>query len=262
MALTQEQLAHAIRCMQGVELQAFSASPTTISPFGSPARLTWSASSPANCLGLQFLLNGQQVDRSGTQDVRPAATTTYRLEATMLGFRRTLASATVVVNTQGCIIGAVLEDKVREDVRDATAEFDQDTPEVRERSTPGVEVTARGVALRLRFTIIVNNFANPDLDVDCEVSIRAQDGGVRARYRSFAVDVDWPWWVTGVSLGVTKIVEEVIESRIEGVLRPKLLDAVVAAFDADLAMIPPTHRLYTLTTAADRIDWMVCPISV
>jgi hypothetical protein len=113
--------------------------------------------------------------------------------------------------------------------------------------------------VRLRFTILIPNFVNPNLDVDCEIRLRAEDGRVRARYRSFAVDVDWPIWVTGISFGASKFVEEVIDLVVESRLRPRILEEVVGAFHDDLDMLPAGFRLYTLTTVADQIHWMACP---
>jgi hypothetical protein len=109
------------------------------------------------------------------------------------GVRRSLGSATVEVNTLGCFVSAVLEDDVREKVRAEVDEEDQETDRIRQRAKPTVEIAATGLTVRLRFKILIPKFVNPDLDVDCEIRLRAEDGRVRARYRSLAVDVDWPF---------------------------------------------------------------------
>lgn len=127
------------------------------------------------------------------------------------------------------------------------------------RSPAGVEVEVAGIVLR--FTINIDNFVDPDLDVDCTIQLQAQNGDVVPTYRSFSVDVDWPWWVTGLSLGVSKIVEEVLEDKIEGQLRPQLLGAVHDAFSAYLALITPTHRLFSVTTVTNQINFTVCPVT-
>lgn len=57
-----------------------------------------------------------------------------------------------------------------------------------------VEVDARGIKVALRFRVAIDNFADPDVDVDFTVGLRVRNGAVDAFYQSFAVDVDWPWW--------------------------------------------------------------------
>jgi hypothetical protein len=54
-------------------------------------------------------------------------------------------------------------------------------------------------------------------------------------------------------------VEEVIDLVVESRLRPRILEAVVAACDDNLDMLPEGYRLYTITTVADQIHWMACP---
>jgi hypothetical protein len=193
--------------------------------------------------------------------VHPSLTTAFRLEATMFGFRKVLGTRTVVVDTGGCFSSSISEDQIRSEVQQTVNQFDTTTSRISHRSPARVEVEAAGIVLRLRFTISIDNFVDPDLDVDCTIRLKAQNGEVVPTYQSFSVDVDWPWWVTGLSLGISKIVEEVVEDQIEGELRTRLLKAVKDEFNSHLALIPPTHRLYSVTTVTNQINFTVCPVT-
>lgn len=258
---TQEMIDRALDCLAEVELQSFTATPSTIHPFGAPSTLAWRAKRPASCAGLGFRLNAATVPASGSREVQPSVTTTFHLEAAMFGLRRTLGSVTVVVDTSGCFSGSVPEADVRSTVQAVVTNFAASSDRIDQRSPAGVEVEAAGIVLRLRFTINIDNFVDPDLNIDCTIQLQAQNGDVVPSYRSFSVDVDWPWWVTGITLGISEIIEAVLEDQIEGQLRPQLLEAVHDALSAFLAQIPPTHRLYSVTTVTNQINFIVCPVT-
>ena len=179
----------------------------------------------------------------------------------MFGLRRALGTVAVAVDTSGCFSGAIPEGDIRSQVQAVVTAFAASSDRIDERGPAGVEVEPAGIVLRLRFNINIDNFVDPDLDVDCTIQLRAESGDVVPTYRSFSVDVDWPWWVTGLSLGISKIVEEVVEDKIQGELRSQLLQAVDDAFDAYLAMIPSTHRLYSVATVTNQINFTVCPVT-
>ena len=72
--------------------------------------------------------------------------------------------------------------------------------------------------------------------------------------------MDWPWWVTTVSLGITKIVEEVIENEIEGRLKQAILDQVKQVIASVVDDLPASLRLFRIVTLQDRVDITVCPV--
>ena len=257
---TQEMIDRALECLAEVELESFTANPTTLEPFGGAATLAWSAQRPSGCAGLAFRLNGVSVPPSGSRQVQPSVTTAFRLEAAMFTLRRTLGTVTVAVDTGGCFAGVVPESAIRSQVQGVVTAFAAESARIDERAPAGVEVEPAGIVMRLRFEINIDNFVDPNLDVDCTIQLQAANGDVVPTYRSFSVDVDWPWWVTGLSLGISKIVEEVIEDQIQGRLRAQLLEAVDAAFDEQLELIPDTHRLYSVTTVTNAINFTVCPV--
>ena len=78
-------------------------------------------------------------------------------------------------------------------------------------------------------------------------------------YKSFAVDVDWPWWVTVITAGVSKIVEEFIEGKIEAKLKPAILTGVKDQIDDLVDQIPGGLRLHSLSLAENEIRVTVCP---
>jgi hypothetical protein len=256
---TQEMIDRAIECLAEVELESFTATPSTIEPFGGAATLAWSVRRPSSCAGLALRLNGVSVPPSGSRQVQPSVTTAFHLEAAMFGLRRALGTRTVTVDTSGCFSGAVPEGDIRSQVQSVVTAFAAASSRIDERAPAGVEVEPAGIVMRLRFNINIDNFVDPDLDVDCTIQLQAQNGDIVPTYRSFSVDVDWPWWVTGLSLGISKIVEEVVEDKIQGELRAQLLQAVDDAFDGFLALIPSTHRLYSVTTVTNQVNFTVCP---
>jgi hypothetical protein len=129
-----------------------------------------------------------------------------------------------------------------------------------ERSPAGVEIDQKGIAVKLRLKVAVPNFFDPDLNVDMVIGVSAVNNTVTVSYKSYSNDLDWPWWVTGISLGITKIIEEIIESQIEKKVKPLILEKLKEQIDSFLKLIPPTHRLHSLTTESNEISGMVCPV--
>lgn len=191
-------------CLAKVKVGSFTATPTTVPPFGGPATLRWGVTVPSGCaVGLR--LNGTPVARSGSKEVQPATTTSYSLAAVVNGLTKVLKSVTVRVDTSACVTRPVPESLIRSQVRSAVAKLDAAEPKLSQRSDPRVEIDANGIHVALRFKLAIDNFADPNIDVDFTIGLRVRNGSVEPFYKSFAVDVDWPWWVTVITAGVSKI---------------------------------------------------------
>lgn len=257
---TQEMIERAAQCLDRTVLETFAASPPTVRPFGPGSQLTWKAELPESCLGLALRLNGVPVPSSGTRAVQPSATTTYRLEASMFTVKSLLGTATVAVDTRGCISGSIPEPDVRAAVQKATDAFDTASRRVSQRSPAAVQVESKGITVRLRMKVTIDNFSDPDLNIDLTLGLRARNGQISPSYRSFSVDVDWPWWITAATVGVSEIIEEVLAGEIEGQLKPKLLEAVKETIDGFVRLVPRTHGIYSIATVPDQINIMVCPV--
>jgi hypothetical protein len=128
------------------------------------------------------------------------------------------------------------------------------------RSPAAVEIDASGVSVKLRLKIAVDNFFDPDLDVDMVIGLTAVNHSPVVTFKSYSNDVRWPWWVTGITLGITEFIDGTIESKIEQKVKPLILEKLKEQIESLLRLIPSTHRLQTLATASDEIRAMVCPV--
>lgn len=245
-------------CLGEVEVVSFTADPPTVEPFGGPATLSWNVRVPTGCnAGLH--LNGRPVRTSGSMQVQPTVTTRYSLSARLGPASRFLDDLTLRVDTSACISSTIAESNIRGDVRAAVAGAVAENEQLSQRSEPRVEVDAGGIHLGLRFKLAIDNFVDPSIDVDATVGLRLRDGAVDVSYRSFAVDVDWPWWVTALTAGVTKIIEEFMDDTVEDRLKPMLLEKVKQRIDDRVAEIPGFLRLHRLGLAENEISVTVCP---
>jgi len=247
-----------IECLGGVEVASFTASPSTVRPFGGGATLRWNVALPAGCR-VGILLNGRSVSRSGSQAVAPAVTTRYTLTARAGRATRVLGSVTVTVDTAACITATVPESLVRAEMQRAVGELDRASSRFSQRSAPRIEVEAAGIKVALRFRVAIDNFADPDVDVDFTVGLRVRNGSIEPFYLSFSDDVDWPWWVTVVTAGASKIVEEFLEEEVEETLKPKILEQLKDQLDAFVARLPGDLRLHTVSLVGDGIRVTACP---
>jgi hypothetical protein len=247
-----------LECLAETHATNFSATPTSTPPFGPPVTLRWSVTSPGTC-GVAVKLNGLAVDRSGSMQVQPTVTTRYSLTARMRGATKTLGSVTVAVDTATCLTVPVPESLVRDQVRAVIDAIDAASGEISQRSAAKVEVASTGIAVALRLKAAVNNFADPDINVDFTIGLRMRNGAVEPFYKSFSVEVDWPWWVTVVTLGVSEFVEGVIADKIDNAARPLILDAVKGLLDGLVAQLPPGLALHSLQLVTDEIRVTACP---
>jgi hypothetical protein len=245
-------------CLAKVKVGSFTATPTTVQPFGGPATLRWGVTVPSGCaVGLR--LNGTPVARSGSREVHPATTTSYALVAVVNGLTRVLKSVSVRVDTSACITRPVPESLIRSQLRSAVDKLDAAEPRLSQRSDPSVEIDADGIHVALRFKLAIDNFADPSIDVDFTIGLRVRNGAVEPYFKRFAVDVDWPWWVTVITAGASKLVEELIDEKFEDKLKPAILTGVKSQIDKLVDQLPSNLRLHSLTLAPNEIRVTVCP---
>jgi len=252
-----DQIDDDVEVLGDVDLNSFTASPATIAPFGGGSTLRWSVSLPQ--LGVQVRLNGRTVTASGSQAVHPSVSTRYTLTAHHRGASRQLGAVTVHVETSGCITVTVPESTIRDAIRRAVDEIDRAESRFSQRSPARVEIDPDGIHVALRLKVAIDNFADPDVDVDCTIGLRLRAGAVEVYLRRFTVDVDFPWWVTVVTAGVSKIVEEFVDGTIERRLKPRLLQQAQAQLDALVAQLPSNLRLQALAAVQDGLRVTACP---
>ena len=256
MAVTEEMIKKAMKCLDNTVVNVFNATPATVRP-GQATTLKWNVTVPDGC-GIMLFLNNSRISETGTRSIEPASSTTYRLTGKMTTVGSPLGTVTVNVDTSQCLMQSVHEQTVRQMLRE-TIEANLAGSSLSQRSRARVEINREGIAVNLRLRIAVPKFWDADLYVDMVIAVRAVNHDVVVSYRSYSDDVDWPDFVSGITLGISKFVEEVIESRIEQKIKPMILEKVKERIDSFLDMIPSTHRLHSITTEADEIRVMVCP---
>lgn len=242
---TREMVDKAIACLGETTLVNFSANKTTIRA-GESVTISWDVDVPQTC-GLSVRLNFAQVPKKGSRMIRPVRDVSFRLDAGAAGVSKLLGVVNVAVDTTACMQQTIPEDlivpEVLETVDITLAEYNAN-PEnadhkVSKRRETAVQIENDGIDIKLRLKLQINNFFDPDVDVDARIDVGvASDGQVIAFYRNFSVDVDWPWWVTGITLGISKIVEEFVEDAIEGTLKQRILNDLRSGVQTRVNQIP------------------------
>jgi len=261
MACTPQMLEKAIECSSEFKLVSFTASPNNVRP-GQPVTLRWNIDRTGQC-NAQFKINGITVPMDGTKVVNPIVDSTFTLSlSTTCNVSRNLGRVLVDVNESSCRTTSIPESLVRDEIIRAVdasiQEFNQSSSnDLSKRTQTQVEIDSTGITVRLRLQAVVNNFPDPNLNVDMKVGVGVGPGSaVTVFYRSFSVDVDWPWWVTGISLGITKIVEEIVEGRIEGNIKNRILDTLRTRINAAARLIPGV--LTSIQTLQDELRLRIC----
>lgn len=254
---TEKMIERAIECLDNTTVDFFTASPPSIRP-GVASTLKWKVT--VGCGGVKLSLNGSPVSKSGSRSVAPTTTTTFRLQGEMNTVRNPLSAVTVSVDQSQCLIRSVDEATVRQMLRTLIETNLAGTP-LSQRSPASVEIDRSGIAVKLRLKVAVDNFFDPNLNVDMVIGVSASSSNVVVAYRSYSNDLDWPWWVTGITIGISKLIEEIIESKIEQTVKPLILQKLKEQIESFISMIPATHRLVSLTTEANEIMGLVCPVS-
>ncbi|MEO5682803.1 MAG: hypothetical protein ABIQ88_09175 [Chitinophagaceae bacterium] len=261
MPCTPEMIEKAVECASTYRLTSFTATPANVTP-GQAVTLSWATAHSGQCAAT-FRINGITVPASGSKTVNPLADTTYTFSMqTQCNVTRTLGRVLVDVNESSCRITSIGEGLVRTQVRsvvDASiAEFNASSSnDLSKRSETQVEIDPQGISIKLRLKAAINNFPDPDLNVDMKIGLGVGPGNtVSVFYRSFSVDVDWPFWVTGISLGITKIVEEIVESRLEGKIKSQILEALRTQLTNAARLIPGV--LASIETLQDELRLKIC----
>ena len=261
MACTPQMIDKAVDCASEFRLVSFTASPASVTP-GKPVTLRWNIDRSGQCSG-QFKINGIAVPMDGSKIVNPLADTTFTISvATTCNVSRNLGRVAVDVNESSCRITSIPESLARDQIIRAVdasiQEFNQSSSnDLSKRTQTQVEIDNLGITVRLRLRAAINNFPDPDLNVDMKIGVGVGPGNtVTVFYRSFSVDVDWPFFVTAISLGITKIVEEIVEGRIQGKIKNQILDSLRTQITAAARLIPGV--LASIRTLQDELQLKIC----
>ncbi len=248
----------ALECLGDVSLSSLSASPNQLVPFSGPATLSWSVSVPTGCHPA-YRINGRSVSRSGSLEVAPAVDTTFTLSAHLGRASRVLGRVTVAVDTDACSRVELPEGLLRSQLEQTVGEFAASSDRAYDAKLTSFDITPSGIKVSIRTKLEVNNFTDPSLSIDFTLGLDVVNGSVQPRYKSFSVDIDWPWWVTTLSLGITKIVEEFKEDDIEGGLKDDIRQRITDRIDAMVALLGQDKKVHSVALTEDAVIVTACP---
>lgn len=255
--------------LDSLQLQSFSAEPAEIMA-GRRATLSWQVTSDwagGRAPG-SIELNLEPVPMIGSARVRPVRSRHYRLTAAAAGRTRRLGEISMTVDTSAATQEIIDETFVRELLQGFPGQeiehYNEDPVlgwRVKETRQPSIEIVPQGIVVDLRNEVYIPPFANPRLNINATIAVGVSaEGRTTAYYKKFAVDLDWPWYVTlGTVLGVgpvsftvgeatTKISEDIVNSR----LKWRMLDGFRDGIDA-IVNLDRGFRVIALETAQDRL---------
>jgi hypothetical protein len=260
-------LAKALAALQEVELVSFTATPSTIAPFGQ-SELRWRVNAPS---GVHIELDGQQVPRNGSKVVHPGATRTFSLVARASTLSAPVGQVTVVVNLDACIVLGISEDEVNASLMGVIDGLLLQDPSLSLRSTPIVDVTPSGIVMKLRFEVAVPHFRNPDFDIDALIGLTPDGDGITPFFLQFNSDLHLSFWeealaiFTDATLGLLSggpfihIALAQGETQAKADARRDILNGVGAAIDVFLDMAPDGFSPHQVFLRDDGIDVRMCP---
>lgn len=196
-----------------VDLNAFTAIPSTIAPFGE-AELRWQISAPD---AVVVLLDGEPVGHRGTRTVRPDHTHTYTLAASAGRRSRQLGTARVAVQVEGSacanpgLPNNVLAAGVLSEVR---SELEQNRRVTLRGDDGSAQVVDGGVNVQIPVKVDVPKWFDADTDLSLRFDVwTGSDDGRRTRAALGEVDVDvsWHFLEHAASLGCTNSVQDSLE---------------------------------------------------
>lgn len=248
----------ALECLANTSLDSFSALPEGLTPFAGPATLSWSARVAGACR-VGFRINGRSVGRSGSMEVTPTVATTYTLSAHVRRASRVLGRVTVSMDTDACSTSELPESILRGQVEQVVEAFGAEDDRAYDAALTGFDITPSGIRMSIRAKVEVDNFFDPTLYVDLVVRPVVVEGAVEARYASFSVDIDWPWYITTLSAGITKIVEEFKEDGVEAGLKRDILARIQARIDQIVGLLGDDKLVHAVSLSQDAIAVTACP---
>lgn len=255
----------AAQCLADLRLVRFAAEPTTVLA-GGAVTIRWDVDTSAcsNPHLASFFLNSSRVQHTGSRELRPNRTVTFTLVARAMGMSQTLGRVQVQVDESSCRPSTIREDEIQplivSSIRTSVERYNAapgTEHKVRFRRDPTAEIESSGIIVGLRLKLEINNFFDPDIDVDARIAVGvSSEGQALPFYNKFAVDVDWPWYVTGLTLGISKIVEEFVDGTVQGAIKQRMLDDFRTGINTSLRLFPGVAREFQ--TRHDAIIVTMC----
>ncbi len=194
----EQALAKALEALQQVELESFTATPSTIGPFAQ-SELRWRVNAPAS---VKLELDGRPVARNGSKVVQPTTTRTFSLVARASTLSSLLGQRTVTVNLDACALITVPEADVQATLLGVIEMLMAEDPALSLRSQPVLDVTPSGIVMKLRFLVKVPNSRNPDFNVDALIGLAVDGEGIRPFFLQFSADLDFSFWEDALHIAI------------------------------------------------------------
>lgn len=259
----QEAIADAVETLMQLNVESFRIEPTMIRPF-QQAKIIWRITSETGGsvpLKLQGGGLNMSISRQGQRVVSPTVTTTYRLVATLLGQVRQLGAIILTVDSSACITLALSEADVRSNLTTAVNNYMADKPELRRRSDDRIEVEADGIHAAIRLTAVVEDWADPDINIDFQISLNVADGQPVYAFAKYEFHIDFPWWadiLAGLAfpawLGLA-----IKEGSEREKARQFIGNEIQHQLDDLKQQIPSGFRLLTIRTEPNQVACTICP---
>jgi hypothetical protein len=123
---------------------------------------------------------------------------------------------------------------------------------------PGGSIDTGGIHMELHFAVPTDVGIDIDVDVSMTLIPVITNGQLSLTYSNYSVDAHFPWWVNVFAPGVTTIVEEIIDSIINGKIKPQLPGRLQDA--ANTFMHPtPSTTIAHIQLQQGQLVATVCP---
>jgi len=245
---------NAAEILNQVELHSLKATPGTIVPFEA-SEIAWNVSGPA---GFALFLDNATVPKIGERVVTPSSTRTFRLRARALGETRELGAVTVTVDAAACRIAPVPLLVVEQKVREGIEEYLFETPGATRRRDDVVTVNTSGIAIKLALKQVVNNFPNPDVDVEARWVFRAVNGELDPDFSQLDVSIRFPWWVWLLPIAYPGL--PIAISMAKDSARSKLRKKAAGGAEAlEAAVTDPRLRILSAEFTVTNFEMLACP---
>ena len=277
---SEEVIDNSIDILGQVQLDSFTATPATIPPFGESV-LSWRVSKLPNNVRLSLggRTPGENLPAEGSRIASPRATTTYQLVASTSVIDSILGKVTVNVDTTDCVTFPIPEVEIRTQVQEGLEQDDGRKEqvlgidvEIRLRRPAEIEIDENGLHISIALEAKIPNFPNPKIDVDALIILSASNGQPVFTYAKFDTNVHLPWWTwlpgiliptlvpgtTGVP--VNKLLEELIEKQIRPRIKEQMDFQINQVINENLDRLPDFLGLFALTTLADQVEAVGCPV--
>lgn len=261
----EENIENAIRDRGNFRLDSFTASPSTIRPF-QQSTLNWSihVQDAHDTVRLKLVGGGLnfQVSPQGSRVVSPSRTTTYKLVVKSRQADVNLGLRTVQVDTSDCMAIIQPEANIRTDINHVVDELLREKADLRRRRDDVVEVETNGIHISLRFKVIIDNWSNPDVNIDAVVGLRVESGNLRHTLSRYEFDIDFPWWadLAHGSFLPAWLAQIITEGSERDEVRRMLISAIEALLTRwQRAVEGQGYRLLTVMTQPNQVLITVCP---